>query len=257
MALQFAGGKVEDAMATERWDIEAEAIVYFNSVYDYTDFYNNDARVFLDSVNTDGSTSRVESTIGECLVPGEPDVPGGRVPCDSERRVRTRYHGNNQISVRVGGDYNIVPGVLAVRAGGSMETDGQDVEYLNPLSYMLRRVGLHAGVTLRVAGKTDISIGFAHFIQRDVRLQVNTSMSMYPQRFRTAEYHFAPGLGEDAAANQNIPEGDFDGIAKVEAPYGPQRNPGDPPPPDGPFFINAGSYYYDLDVVSLAFTQHF
>ena len=43
---------------------------------------------------------------------------------------------------------------------------------LNVLNYMLSRIGIHAGLTLRVAGKTDISIGYAHFIQENVRLQV-------------------------------------------------------------------------------------
>lgn len=251
-ALQLAGGAVEDSMATERWDIEAVAIVYFNSVYDNTDFYNQDARVLLDSVNADGSISNIVSRIGECLESGPSPAPGVEGPCMSERRVRTRYHGNDQISLRLGGDYNVIPGVLALRGGGSMETDGQDVEYTNPLNYMLRRYGLHAGLTWRIAGKTDVSIAFAHFFQRNVRLQVNDSMKDYPQRYRTADYHFAPGLGEEAAAGQDIPEGDFDGVAKIEAPYTP---PGTKE--DGPFFINAGSYTYHLDVVSLAFTQHF
>ena len=43
----------------------------------------------------------------------------------------------------------------------------------------------------------------------------------------------------------------FAGVAGVEVPNGA---------PDyaiGPYFVNAGSYYFHLDVVSLAFAQHF
>jgi hypothetical protein len=51
-----------------------------------------------------------------------------------------------------------------------------------------------------------------------------------------------------------IPEGDFDGIAGVEVPNGSKTRPLNEP---GPHYINAGSYFYNLDVVSISFAQHF
>jgi hypothetical protein len=118
---------------------------------------------------------------------------------------------------------------------------------------MLSRTGLHAGVTLRVAGKTDISIGYAHFIHEDVRLQVNDSFpaSRYEPKFRMAKYNFKPGKGVADLNGAGAELGGFDGSAGVEVPNA------DVSFPVGPYFINAGSYYYHLDVLSLAFTQHY
>jgi hypothetical protein len=45
---------------------------------------------------------------------------------------------------------------------------------------------------------------------------------------------------------------DFDGIAGIEIPNGDSTRVA-----PGPFYVNAGSYFYDLDVASLTVTQHF
>jgi hypothetical protein len=114
------------------------------------------------------------------------------------------------------------------------------VEYLSVLNAMLQRFGMHAGFTLRVANKTDISLGFAYFIQKDVRLQVSDDpdAAVYSTQYKTAEYHYA--------------EGAHDGHAAVEVPNGDstRRLP-------GPFYLNGGSYTSDLSVLSATLTQHF
>jgi hypothetical protein len=53
------------------------------------------------------------------------------------------HHGKNQLSVRIGGDYNVLPGLLALRAGLSYEADGHPVQYVEFANSMLQRVGLH------------------------------------------------------------------------------------------------------------------
>lgn len=253
LAQQLAGPAVEDAMATERWDIEADVIVYFNSVYDETSLIHDDARVRLPSIDRNGIVGEINATIGECIAWQEAHARGEDVDtseeCPGKSASTTKYKGQDQISLRVGGDYNVLPGVLALRAGGSYESDAQDIGYLNPTTYMLRRYGLHAGLTVRVAQKTDISIAYAHFFHREVRLQVQANDEVpYPRRWQSPEYNFTPGLGVPAGDDA---QGDFDGVGRIEVPYGGMRVE------DGPFFVNAGSYDYGLDVVSLAFTQHF
>ncbi len=230
-----ARGGVDDHMATERWDIEANAVMYFNSVYDQSGFVtpkSASARVDVVSVLADGSRGLVPAPVGRCT---KTDATGS---CIGSRETITRFRGKNQLALRIGGDYNIFPGLFSVRAGFSHETEGQDPSYLNVREYMLSRTGLHAGATLRVAGKTDISIGFAYFIQRDLRLQVNESMTVLPLRYRTEEYNYA--------------EGKHDGVAKLEVPYGERGEV-----VDGPNFANAGSYFYDLSVLSVTLAQHF
>jgi long-subunit fatty acid transport protein len=249
-AVAAAGRAVEDHMATERWDIEADGVYYFNSAYDTQGFTSESAHVSINSIDSMGNISSSPFSVGRCV----PD-PVSKQCMPGPHVVRTNFGGKNQLSGRIGGDYNVLPGVLALRAGVSYETDGQKIDFLNVMDYMLRRIGLHGGFTLRVAERTDISFGFAHFIQRKVRLQVNDSWTnmQYPKKYKTAEAHFQPGLGVSDAMGV-VPPGrnGFDGTAGVEIPNGDATRT-----MPGPDFVNAGSYYYNLDVASLSFTQHF
>jgi long-subunit fatty acid transport protein len=243
-----AGGTVEDHMQTERWDVEVDGIYYFTSVYDKQQYITRDAMLSLRSIDANGIVSEIPASPGDCLK-RDPMTNN----CVGDRLVRTDLGGKNQFTVRAGGDYNLFPGILALRAGVSYEARGQDPEMLNVLNYMLSRYGVHAGFTVRVAGKTDISFGYAHFIHENVRLQVFTGApeSFYTQPYRTAKYHFRPGEGvADAMGNGAMAKG-FDGTAGVEVPNGQLGYD------KGPFYINAGEYFYHLDVVSASVTQHF
>jgi len=254
-ALKAAKGVVEDAMQTERWDVELDAVYYFNSVYDSSSFISDQAELTLRNLNADGVTiSEIPSYVGKCVEPN-PNAVAGESVCPKKTRItKTELGGQDQLTLRVGGDYNVLPGLLAVRGGLSYETNGQDVEYLSVLNYMFKRIGLHAGLTVRVAGKTDISFGFAHFLQEDIRLQVSTDpdAATYERKYKTAEYNFMPGAGVGDASGNGANAGGFDGNAKVEVPNGDSARA-----VPGPFYVNAGSYYYHLDVVSLSFAQHF
>jgi long-subunit fatty acid transport protein len=251
-AHEAAGGVVEDHMSNERWDIEADAVYYFNSVYDAIKFTNTGATLDVVSIDAMGNRGSIPASVGKCQVAPDPVT---KMCPNPSRLTTTPYHGKDQISVRVGGDYNLFPGLFAVRGGVSYETDGQDPQYFNVRNYMLSRTGIHAGVTLRVAEKTDISFAWAHFFQRDVTLQVNDThtASPYPRDLKNPTYHFKPGKGvADVEGNGADAKNGFDGIAGVELPNGDLTRT-----EIGPDFINAGSYYYHLDVASMTFTQHF
>ena len=242
------GSRVEDAMESELWDIELDAIVYFNSVNDRTSFTSDpgaQVSVELREVPAAGApVSSVAGNIGDCLGEEVNNV------CRGRRQNTIVRGGREHVSVRLGGDYNLLPGVLALRSGLSYESDGQDREYMTPMNYMFSRFGLHAGLTLRIAGATDLSLAFGHFIQDAIRLQVNPATRLRPS-YRTEEYNFAPGLGEPDSRGDNAQaDSGFDGIAQVEAPYGGQDEP-------GPNFINAGTYRSSLSVVSVSLSQHF
>jgi hypothetical protein len=112
---------------------------------------------------------------------------------------------------------------------------------------------MHGGFTWRIAGKTDLSIGYAHFLQETVRLQVNDEIraSRYSPQYRTPQYNFMAGNGVADMAGLGAMNGGFDGTARIEIPNA------DLGYPVGPYFVNAGSFYYNLDVLSLSLTQHF
>ena len=256
--IHAAGSKVEDSMSTERFDLELDVVYYFNSEYDRSQFTTEQAELELRSVSADGTVSTIPSNVGKCIDPVIPTPPPGMSYCPGKTHiVKTDFGGKNQISARLGGDYNIFPGLFTVRAGVSYETEGQDPEMFNVLTYMLDRKGIHAGVTLRLFDKTDISFAFAHFIQRDLRLQINQDdpLGVYPRKYKTEEYNFRPGAGVGDAMEMGAKnDGGFDGVAGVEVPNGNKTREIDDP---GPHYINAGSYFYHLDVVSLTFAQHF
>ena len=247
-AHKAAAGRVEDSMANERWDVELDVVYYLTSVYDRAQYTTRDARLKLRTIDANGIIAEIDASPGDCQK-RDPMTNN----CIGKRLVKTDLGGKDQLTVRAGGEYNPLPGLLSLRAGFSYETRGQDPEMLNVLTYMLGRTGLHAGLTLRFAGKTDITIGYAHFIQEDVRLQVyeGAPVSRYPIQFRNERYNFDPGAGVTDAMGAGADRGGFDGMAGVEIPNA------DLGYEVGPYFVNAGSYHYHLDVVSLSFAQHF
>jgi len=219
---------VQDAMATERWDIEANAVVFFNAANDVSRFVSASETVNTQSVRPDGTPGLpLMAYVGQC-------TGGSECP---QREVPTYLHGKTQFALSLGGDYNIIPGMLAVRGGLSYETNGQDPAYLNVTNYMLGRTGLHVGATWRIAGSTDLSIGYAHFFQKDVALTVNPSRPLEPR------YAADPG-------KYNVVTGENDGVARFAIPDAADSV-------EGPLFANAGTFYYHLDVVSLSLAQHF
>ena len=222
-----AGQDVPDAMTSERWDIEANAIVYFNGANDRSFFTAQDQKIELQTVLPDGSPgSSAEVNVGQCV------AEGGN-PC-ARREVPSFIHGKTQLSLRLGGEYNILLGILAVRAGLSYETDGQDPNNLNITNYQLGRTGLHIGATWRIAGRTDLSVAYVHFFQRRVALTVN---SRSPFRSSNPE-------------RDHVVTGDNDGMARFAI-----ADAGDSI--EGPLYANAGTFYYHLDVLSFSLAQHF
>jgi long-subunit fatty acid transport protein len=223
-------------MATERWDIEANAVVYFNSVSDQVLFTSNTAKLDLVEAQArpNGSVvnAHIPSYVGNCTKYDASHT------CVGSWEVPTQLKGKDQLSLRIGGDYNVLPGRFAVRAGASFETDGADVRYLNIRNYMLGRAGLHAGLTFRIAGKTDFSVGFAHFIQKDIRLDVNPDTPLPPSYTATpaaqAKYNYVPGT--------------HDGVAMLTIAQAPNQRPN---------YQNAGNFFYHLEVVSVSLSQHF
>jgi len=226
-AQKAAGRHVQDSMSSERWDIEFNAVVYFNGANNYSRFVSANERVATQSVNPDGTLGLpLMSFLGQC-------IGGSSGPCTA-REVPTYIHGKTQYSFRLGGEYNVLPGVLSVRGGVSYETDGYDPEYLNVTTYQLGRTGLHVGVTWRIALKTDVSIAYAHFFQKDVALTVN------PARPFTT----------DDPERYNVVTGKNDGVAKFAIPDSTDTV-------EGPLYGNAGRFFYHLDIVSVAVAQHF
>ena len=65
------------------------------------------------------------------------------------------------LGFRIGGQYNVIPDLLALRLGGFFESKGVDDQYLNLDFHMAERIGVGGGATLRLS-RFDISLAYQH-----------------------------------------------------------------------------------------------
>jgi long-chain fatty acid transport protein len=90
-----------------------------------------------------------------------PNVPVKGTPGSAPQNSDVAHEWKDVVGVRLGGDYVVVPNLLAVRAGGFYESTGQDDEYLNIDFHLGSRVGLSAGATVRF-WRIDASVAYQH-----------------------------------------------------------------------------------------------
>ena len=158
-------GETYDRMNTEVFDVEFDAVYELNN--------------------------RVSEFVVTLPPPAEADIPGVSPTTGLPNPIHLAHHWNNQLSLRLGGDYNVLPGTLAVRAGVSYETSGVDTRYVQLDFIPGERIGVGGGATLRL-GKLDLSLAYQHIFQADI-----TSTATAPS-----------GLAADADGLRQIALGD-------------------------------------------------
>jgi hypothetical protein len=89
-------------------------------------------------------------------------------------------------TLRAGGDYNVLPGRLALRAGVSYATRAVPIETMSIVAWPVQKVGLHVGVTAAF-GQYKLSLAYAHLFyqQIDVPLgsgQLKENVRLDPER---------------------------------------------------------------------------
>ncbi len=101
---------------------------------------------------------------------GSIPVPGtaGALPPDASTTRRMR----DVFGARLGGDANVIPGVLALRAGAFVETRAGEPGFAGLETFAGARVGLAAGATVRITEAHghafDLSIGLLHMFVSDL-----------------------------------------------------------------------------------------
>jgi long-subunit fatty acid transport protein len=154
------GASLRDPMATDLFDIEANLTWANNSAIDAI------------QVRFPGD----ETGKGRLPVAG---VQGGEIPpnADQPRNYRDVF------GLRVGGDVNVLPDQLALRAGGFFETSAADSRYQNIDFAPSARFGLSLGATYRIkvgredqARAIDVMVGYGHvFFVDQTRTDPNAS----------------------------------------------------------------------------------
>jgi hypothetical protein len=225
------GGVIHDPLTDERWDIELDLEYQFNSrVQSQKVVYQSGQ--FIEFEDPEGNIEQVEFP------------PRGREIMYLQKRWQ------DQVSLRLGGTYNIVRSILGVSAGAHYENRGLDASVMQLDFWPLQRVGLHAGMVVRVLKSWDLTFSYAHIFQETLvvappphgdRLEGGFDKTVGTQQTRG---DVLPVLEED-------PIEDPDAVAEVEQIVA-LTSPGDPP-----WITNAGTYRSDFDVVAFGLNIHF
>lgn len=127
------GRKVKDSLSQDLFDAELDFTWANNSSVDKL------ALAFPAGIQVNG-------TVQGANLPTNGDIP---------------HNWKDVFGVRLGGDFNVIPNMLALRAGGWLETKGQDNEHLALDFDVAEKFGVAGGVTFRL-GPIDTHAGFQH-----------------------------------------------------------------------------------------------
>ncbi len=139
---------IGDRLSTERFDVELDVV---------TTLARRVKRFDVDL--PDDASLVVPSPVPILLKDIEVQLPDA---------IALDHRWRTQVSLRVGGDYNPVPGVLGLRAGFAYETHGVTRGYEQLDFTPFRQASVHAGATVRIAHRVDLSLAYAHVFQPTV-----------------------------------------------------------------------------------------
>ncbi|MEM1414778.1 MAG: hypothetical protein AAGH15_07750 [Myxococcota bacterium] len=162
---------INDAMTNENWDVELDLVWERNSLIDASAIRpGNCVQSNLDQDPRNGSYPD-----RDCSIPANFPQLGplyiasldsaGSIPGTVPNDVSVARNWQDQLSLRAGGSYNVVPGVFSLHSGFSFETKGMKDGFERIDLAPLMRFGAHAGFTLRV-GRWDLTFAYAHIHQR-------------------------------------------------------------------------------------------
>lgn len=241
------GERIHDPFEDERWDVELDAEYQMND-------RNKDQVIQY----APGQFVEFKSTTGAITKAAFPD----------ETRPYTAIpkRWQNQISLRAGGTYNILPGLFGISAGAHYETRGVDPGYMQIDYWPVSRIGLHMGVSLRVFRTFDFFASYAHIFQETIVVGA-------PPHDEAANIAMAYGAADrNSDAIQNIDK--RSGVPPSRAEPAPVLEE-DPKPAnqdaqarvaqnvtkststEPPYIINSGTYRSGIDVFSVGLNVHF
>lgn len=157
-------GAIGDSLDTERWNIEGNfGFTKSSRVHEFAVGLGNVPipRDAMGNVNTSAypcALADPNATSGPgCITP----APGIDATVPYAFPAPVRHNWKDQITLRVGGDYNAIPGRLSVSGGVSYDSNGQQRGYEQLDFQPYRRVGLHTGFTVRI-NRWDVFVAYAH-----------------------------------------------------------------------------------------------
>ena len=131
-----------DPIAQDLFDVEADFTWANDSAFDYLE------------IHFPGTAT------GGGILPANPGIAGSTIPPNAD----VQHHFRDVFGVRVGGDYNVLPDKLAIRAGSFFETQAANSVYQNIDFDGAMRFGLALGGVRSVGRESafDIMLGYGH-----------------------------------------------------------------------------------------------
>jgi len=239
----FNGDRIHDALEDERWDIEFDIEYQMNSRM-------SEQRVEYQP-NQSVQSQGLDGTVRAAMFP-DASQPYTVIPKGFK----------DQISARVGGTYNLFPGLFAISIGGHYETRGVDPAYMQLDYWPVSRIGLHAGVMLRVSRTIDLIASFSHIFQETLVVAApmhKTGEAIYEEEYRVTGKvsNIDQRSGTAASRGMQAP------VLAAENPAGAhgearltqnltKTSAGEPP-----VIINSGTYRSGMNVLAVGMNVHF
>jgi hypothetical protein len=239
--------RISDPFETERWDVEADLEYQLNS-------RNKETRIAY----TPMQTVAFNYTNGMSSPQNfpQPGRPGGSPDSVIQR------HWKDQLSVRVGGSYNILPGLFGLNLGAHYETRGIDPAYMQIDYWPVSRFGLHAGVRFRVAHALDLVFSYAHIIQETITVgapapgKLNDIYKEFESTGQVSAIDKRAGVA--MSRGEVIPElPEVPPAAPEDAKGAVLQNTTQTSSTNPPWVINSGTYRSSIDVVTVGVNVHF
>jgi hypothetical protein len=238
---------VSDAFANERWDLEFDAEYLLSA---------RNRELAIDYA--EDQIIEAETLAGMVTMAKFPDA--ARIGAPTTDTIIGK-HWKNQLSLRAGSSINVIPGVFGFSVGAHYETRGVDPDFMQIDYWPVSRIGLHAGVKVRLSGVLDLTASYAHIFEETIVV---------------AAPEYAPGETSYATFSATGVINTIDKRVGV-APRGEQPKLMPEPPltqsADGsarlvqnvtkaqagqtPWIINSGTYRSSMDVVAVGMNVHF
>jgi hypothetical protein len=241
------GERVHDPLEDERWDIELDAEYQMNARnQDQYIRYTPMQQVEFEALDGTISSARF------------PDVTR------SYTRIPKRW--KDQVSLRLGGTYNILPGLFGISAGVHYENRGVDPSYMQIDYWPVSNFGLHMGIVIRVARSIDFVASYAHIFQETLVI----GAPPHDEGENISMAYAAAGNNEDAIKaidkRTGVPPSRSEPAPVLEEnpkPTNPTatarltQNVTQSPAGEPPWVINSGTYRSGIDVFSAGMNMHF
>lgn len=184
---------------------------------------------------------------------GVPQMPL-EVKQENLAQLSVDHHGLDAVALRLGGSWNVVPGLLQASAGTFFQSRSVQVDYVNIDNYGLARVGVGGGLMVRL-GPLEVLASYAHIFQETVQLappphEPREQASDDPKRGFDQRIYEDGVLSAQPVLDPRVPAR-ADGVAVV------RQNAVFESEAMRARVVNAGRYTAGFDILSIAVTHRF